>query len=164
MIWSFKKNPGEFQHLSLVRLAILACGWRRNHGDLSSSLWLEQIRQWARGPGWQGRKRRLFRCAGPLRPSASSGHSFKLNPASAVQGPGGDNSVPELISDPLLTSSALRKNETAARKFCSFPVPNSEPAKVRSWWIWASIPGPSSCELPSSLLRSWQTIFVWRVS
>lgn len=96
----------------------------------------------------------------PLRPSASSGHSFKLNPASALQGPEGDNNVPELISDPLLTSSALRKNETVARKFCSFPVPNSEPAKVRSWWIWASIPGPSSCELPSPLLRSWQTIFV----
>ena len=61
------------------------------------------------------------------------GHSFKLNPASAMQGPGGDNNVPELIADPLSASSELKKKWGSGKKFCSFLLPNSEPAKVRSF-------------------------------
>ena len=65
-------------------------------------------------------------------PGNSQG-SFKLNLAPAVQGPGRDNNVPELIADPLSTSSALKKKWGSSKKFCSFLLPDSEPAKVRSF-------------------------------
>ena len=188
MICSFKKNAGEFQHLSLVSLAILACGWRENHDGPSSSLWLQITSEPEVLSGRPGRgecshvlaplglqlplNTVAFYCCyflfflaegggglhcmacgilvpqpriehGPSGVRAWSpshqtareypGHSFKLNPASAMQGPGGDNNVPDLIADPLSTSSELKKKWGSGKKFCSFLLPNSEPAKVRSF-------------------------------
>ena len=58
--------------------------------------------------------------------------SFKLNPAPAVQGPGRDNSVSGLLThcQPLQHS---KKKWGSSKNFCSFLLPDSEPAKVRSF-------------------------------